>query len=65
MRSLQLWRARLTSARHHMKRDRVSVAAGAFGYRWFLCLFPVIIALLGVAALVDIPHHVTVSLIQE
>jgi membrane protein len=64
MRSLQVWQAGLNSARHHMKRDRVSVAAGAFAYRWFLSLFPVIIALLGVAAIVDLPHDVTVSLIR-
>lgn len=47
-----------------MKRDRVTVAAGAFAYRWFLSIFPVIIALLGVAAIVDIPHQLAVSLIR-
>ena len=42
----------------------MTVAAGAFAYRWFLSIFPVIIALLGVAAIVNIPHHLTVSLIR-
>ncbi|MHB1787444.1 MAG: YihY/virulence factor BrkB family protein [Acidimicrobiales bacterium] len=47
-----------------MKVDRVNVAAGAFAYRWFLSLFPIIIALLGIAALVTIPRNVVVSLIH-
>jgi len=48
----------------HMKLDRVSVAAGAFAYRWFLSIFPLIIALLGVASLVTMPHRIVVSLIN-
>ncbi len=47
-----------------MKRDRVSIAAGAFAYRWFLSLFPLIIALLGVASLVSLPHRTIVNLIH-
>ena len=47
-----------------MKRDRVSVAAGAFAYRWFLSVFPLIIALLGIASLTTVPHHVVARLIQ-
>lgn len=46
------------------RRDRVLVAAGAFAYRWFLSIFPLIIALLGVASLVTIPHHVIAQLIH-
>jgi membrane protein len=54
----------VASTRAHMRRDRLTVAAGAFAYRCFLSLFPVIIALLGFTAIVDIPHHLTVTLIH-
>ena len=54
--------ARLSSTK--MKRDRVSVAAGAFAYRWFLSIFPLIIALLGIASLTTVPHDVVARLIQ-
>ena len=47
-----------------MKVDRVSVAAGAFAYRWFLSIFPLIIALLGVASLVTVPHRLIANLIH-
>ena len=47
-----------------MKADRVSVAAGAFAYRWFLSIFPLIIALLGVASVVTFPHHLVTNLIH-
>lgn len=49
------WKTAIGSARRHMKKDRVNVAAGAFAYRWFLSLFPLIIALLGAAALISMP----------
>jgi membrane protein len=52
------------SALDHMKVDRVNVAAGAFAYRWFLSIFPTIIALLGVASLVTLPPSVVVNLIH-
>ena len=58
------WRAVLASARLHMKTDRVNVAAQAFAYRWFLSIFPTIIALLGVASLVTVPQSVVVDLIH-
>ena len=54
----------LRSALQHMKLNRVNIAAGAFAYRWFLAIFPIIIALLGVATLVTVPRHVVVSLID-
>jgi len=57
------WAAALRSARNHMRQDRVSVGAGAFAYRWFLALFPIIIALLALASMVAIPRHTVVSLI--
>jgi membrane protein len=47
-----------------MSEDRVSVAAGAFAYRWFLSIFPLIIALLGIASLVTLPRTVVVALIN-
>ena len=58
------WKSVLGSAFSRMKVDRVSVAAGAFAYRWFLAIFPIIIALLGIAKLVTIPRNVVVSLIH-
>ena len=48
----------------HMKLNRVNVAAGAFAFRWFLSIFPIIIALLGLAGLVTLPRHFVISLIQ-
>ena len=47
-----------------MKLNRVNVAAGAFAFRWFLSIFPIIIALLGFGGLVTLPRHFVVSLIQ-
>jgi membrane protein len=47
-----------------MKGDRVNVAAGAFAFRWFLAIFPIIIALLGLATLITIPSSVIVDLIH-
>jgi membrane protein len=47
-----------------MKRDRITVAAGSFAFRWFLSLFPIIIALLGVSSLVGIPRHVMNRLVH-
>lgn len=47
-----------------MKRDRVVVAAGAFAYRWFLSLFPMVIALLAAAAALGISHRLVVKLIK-
>lgn len=52
------------SAVKHMMLNRVNVAAGAFAYRWFLAIFPIIIALLGIATLVTVPRHVVVTLID-
>lgn len=58
------WRGALQSVRRHMRQDRVNVAAGAFAYRWFLSLFPAVIALLAVASLLAVPERVTVKLIK-
>jgi membrane protein len=58
------WQAVLRSTMTHVKLNRVNMAAGAFAYRWFLAIFPIIIALLGFAALVTVPRHVVISLIH-
>lgn len=58
------WRQVSRSVLVHVKRDRISVAAGAFAFRWFLSLFPVVIALLGTASLLHIPHHVVNGLVK-
>jgi membrane protein len=54
----------LRSVMLNVREDRVNVAAGAFAFRWFLAIFPIIIALLGIAALVTIPSSVVVDLIH-
>jgi len=61
---MRAWRSAIRSARQRSRSNRVTVAAGAFAYRWFLSLFPIVIALLGVAALVTIPQAVVVNLIH-
>jgi membrane protein len=58
------WQSAVSSTFKHLRDNRVNVAAGAFAYRWFLSLFPTIIALLAAASLVGVPHSVTVKLIK-
>lgn len=58
------WRDTLRSARAHMKNDRVSLVAGSLAYRWFLALFPTLIVLLGIAALVHLSPHTVSSLVK-
>lgn len=58
------WKVAISYVRRHMVRDRVSVAAGAFAYRWFLSLFPAVIALLAVTSLLAVPRSVTVKLVH-
>jgi len=48
----------------HMKMNRVNIAAGAFAYRWFLAIFPVIIGLLGIATLVTVSRVVVLNLLH-
>ena len=54
----------LRSAYARAKVDRVNVAAGAFAYRWFLSIFPGVIALLGFTTLFTVPHRTVVNLIH-
>ena len=58
------WTAILRSTLTHMKMNRVNVAAGAFAYRWFLAIFPIIIALLGIATLVTVSRGVVLNLLH-
>ena len=58
------WRNVVATVRRRLKEDRVNVAAGAFAYRWFLSIFPMIIALLGVATLLRLPRRVVLSLLH-
>ncbi len=58
------WTASLATVRRRVKDDRITVAAGSFAYRWFLSLFPVVIALLGAASLVQIPDTVMARLVD-
>jgi membrane protein len=57
-------RAVVRSTLSNVKINRVNVAAGAFAFRWFLAIFPIIIALLGIATLVTIPSNVVIDLIH-
>ncbi len=58
------WTAVLRSTYARAKADRVNVAAGAFAYRWFLSIFPGVIALLGLTTIFRVPHGVVVNLIH-
>lgn len=61
---LRRWRGLIRPTLAQAKANRVNIAAGAFAYRWFLAIFPIIIALLGIATLVTVPRHVVVGLIN-
>jgi membrane protein len=58
------WRGLPRATLTQMRTNRVSMAAGAFAYRWFLAIFPIIIALLGIATLVTIPRSVVLNLLS-
>jgi len=58
------WRLVAKGVLRHAKRDRVTVLAGSLAYRWFLSLFPAIIALLGVTSLLRLPQKTISALVH-
>jgi membrane protein len=58
------WDVVLCSLGQRLRRDRLAVAAGAFAFRWFLSLFPALIALLGVASATGVPALVVERLVK-
>jgi membrane protein len=55
------WTATLARTGRKIVRDRVSMSAGSLAYHWFLALFPAVIAILGVFALVRANGHFVTS----
>jgi membrane protein len=58
------WRLVAKGVLRHAKEDRVTVLAGSLAYRWFLSLFPAIIALLGVTSLLRLPQKTISELVH-
>jgi membrane protein len=58
------WRLVARGVLRHAKTDRITVLAGSLAYRWFLSLFPAIIALLGVTSLLRLPQKTIGELVH-
>jgi membrane protein len=58
------WKVSLKAALRHAKDDRLNIVAGSLAYRWFLSLFPTLIALLGVSALIHLAPSIVDKLIH-
>jgi membrane protein len=58
------WRESVKGTLAHAKEDRLNIVAGSLAYRWFLSLFPTIIALLGISALIHMSSSVVNKLIH-
>jgi membrane protein len=56
------WKVTLKRTGRRIVRDRVSMSAGSLAYHWFLALFPAVIAILGVLALVRASGHLVTQI---
>jgi membrane protein len=58
------WKDTLQRVRKRIVRDRVSLSAGSLAYHGFLAIFPAVIALLGLVALLHIDRHSVDSIVR-